>query len=79
MKSQIGRWGNSLAFRLPKHIVKELSLQVNDEVYCHLENGKLIIEPVRAIKEYTLNELLEGVIDKSEEVSWGKLEGEEVW
>lgn len=79
MKSQIGRWGNSLAFRIPKHVVDELSLQPSDEVYCHIEDGKLVIEPVRDVDEYTLDQLLDGIIESSEEVSWGKPEGEEVW
>lgn len=79
MKSQIGRWGNSLAFRIPKYVVEELLLQPNDEVYCHIKDGKLVIEPVRDIEQYTLDQLLEEVIEPSEEISWGKPEGNEEW
>lgn len=79
MKSQIGQWGNSLAFRIPKLIADELDLKPNDAVQCSIENGKLVIEPVQNDKEYTLDELLDRIIDKSEEVSWGKPEGKEVW
>ncbi|MBV8886753.1 MAG: AbrB/MazE/SpoVT family DNA-binding domain-containing protein [Chroococcidiopsidaceae cyanobacterium CP_BM_RX_35] len=79
MKSQIDQWGNSLAFRIPKLMVQELHLKPNDAVSCHIENGKLVIEPIREILEYTLDELLARDIDQGEEVSWGKPEGEEAW
>ena len=79
MKSQIDQWGNSLAFRIPKLIVQALDLKPNDAVCCRIEDGKLVIEPVKEDFEYTLGELLARDIDQSEEVSWGKLEGEEVW
>lgn len=32
MKMQIGRWGNSLAVRLPKALVERLSLKEGDEI-----------------------------------------------
>ena len=78
VQSHIGQWGNSLAFRIPKLIARELNLQPNDAVSCRVENGKLVIEPVQTPQEYSLDELLEG-FEPSEEVSWGKPEGNEVW
>lgn len=79
IKSQIGRWGNSLAFRIPKHISDELNLQDKDLVICTIEKGKLLIEPSYAQKEYLLDDLLSETIEMSEEVSWGKPEGNETW
>jgi len=73
----IGRWGNSLAFRIPKHISDQLNLNEKDSVLCDVENGRLIIEPIR--KEYTLDGLLAELVEPGEEVSWGKPAGEEVW
>ena len=32
MKIQIGRWGNSLAVRLPKRLVERLNLKEGDEI-----------------------------------------------
>ncbi len=32
MKMQIGRWGNSLAVRLPKALVERLKLKEGDEI-----------------------------------------------
>jgi len=44
-----------------------------------IEDGKLILKPVRPVKKYTLEELLSKVKEPGEEISWGKPEGEEVW
>jgi antitoxin MazE len=79
MKSQIGRWGNSLAVRIPKYIADQLSLSVNDEVDCRLEKGQLIVEPVQKFPKYTLSELLSQELEPEPEIDWGKPAGEEEW
>jgi antitoxin MazE len=76
---QIGKWGNSLGIRLPKHISEALHLKPKDRVSCAIENGKLILKPVGPVRKYTLKELLAKVEEPSEEISWGKPEGEEIW
>ena len=76
---QIGKWGNSLGIRLPKHISKILHLRAKDKISCAVENGKLVLKPVRRVKKYTLKELLAKVEEPREEISWGKPEGEEIW
>jgi antitoxin MazE len=80
MKSQIGQWGNSLAIRIPKYVVETLDLKPNDAVECTVENGRLVVQPIQALPELTLAELLAGVVDSPEpEVDWGRPMGEEVW
>lgn len=79
MELQIGKWGNSLGIRLPKHVLEALHLGAKDRVSCAVEDGKLILKPVSHQKKYTLEELLAKVQEPSEEVSWGKPEGEELW
>jgi len=76
---QIGKWGNSLGIRLPKHIYEALHLRSKDNVSCAIVNGKLVLKPVRMVKKYTLKELLAKAEEPSKEISWGKPEGEEVW
>ena len=76
---QIGKWGNSLGIRLPKHISEALQLRPKDKVSCNIEDGKLVLKPVRVVKKYTLEDLLARVEEPGEEVSWGKPEGGEVW
>ena len=75
---QVGKWGNSLGIRLPRHIANLLNLNVKDRINCSIEDGKLVLEPVRRHK-YTLEELLAGVEEVGEEVSWGKAKGKEAW
>ncbi|MCY7336205.1 MAG: AbrB/MazE/SpoVT family DNA-binding domain-containing protein [Chamaesiphon sp.] len=79
MKSQIGRWGNSLAIRIPKYIADELALGVNDEVDCRLEKGQLIVEPVQKMPKYTLAELLSQELELEPELDWGRPSGAEEW
>jgi antitoxin MazE len=76
---KIGKWGNSLGIRLPKHISEALHLKPKDKVSCAIENGKLVLKPLRSDKKYTLKKLLAKVEEPSEEISWGKPEGEEIW
>ena len=79
MELQIGKWGNSLGIRLPKHVLEALHLGVKDRVSCSLEDGKLVLKPLPHKKKYTLGELLAQVEEQSDEISWGKPEGGEVW
>ncbi|MBO1349585.1 MAG: AbrB/MazE/SpoVT family DNA-binding domain-containing protein [Hormoscilla sp. GUM202] len=79
-QTQIDKWGNSLALRIPKHISDRLGLKVNDTMICRVENSKLVLYPRSHSPEYSLDELLAGEIeDGGEEIYWGKPEGEEVW
>jgi antitoxin MazE len=79
MKTQIGRWGNSLAIRIPKYIAEELALTVNGEVDCHLENGALIVKPIDRLGKYTLQQLLTEELEAEPEIDWGEAVGEEEW
>ncbi|MFM7788641.1 MAG: AbrB/MazE/SpoVT family DNA-binding domain-containing protein [Microcystis panniformis] len=63
MKSQIRRWGNSLAIRIPKYAVEALNLNPKDVVECSVENGKLVIELIQALPELSLEELLAEVVE----------------
>jgi antitoxin MazE len=79
MKTQIGRWGNSLGIRIPKYIAEELALAVNGEVECRLENGAMIVSPVNSYGKYTLEQLLAQELEADPEVDWGQAMGEEEW
>ncbi|MGF1603336.1 MAG: AbrB/MazE/SpoVT family DNA-binding domain-containing protein [Thermosynechococcaceae cyanobacterium] len=80
MKSQVGQWGNSLAVRIPKSMVKALALKANDALEFSVEDGKLILAPVQALPELSLETLLAEVTEGFEpEVEWGPSMGNEVW
>ena len=80
MKLQVGRWGNSLAIRIPKYVVEALNLNSDDVVECSVESGKLVVEPIHTLPELSLEELLAQAVEPSgPEVDWGQPMGEEVW
>lgn len=58
MQSQIWKWGNSLAFRIPRRAVLELGLQSEQIVVVEVEDGKLVIAPTKVTNKYTLEEFL---------------------
>lgn len=79
MKAQIGKWGNSLAVRLPKYVIEELKLEVADKIDCRIESGRVVIELLKDDDDLTLEELLAMHLEKEEEVDWGEAQGEELW
>ena len=68
MKLQIGKWGNSLGIRLPKHILAFFHLSEKDNVQCSIEDGKIVLEPVASSKKYALKDLLDQVKEPGQEV-----------
>lgn len=54
----IKKWGNSLAVRVPAVIAKTINLELDQKVIVEAKDGQIIITPVQAKKEYTLEELL---------------------
>ncbi len=76
---QLGKWGNSLGVRIPKHISDILQLKPKDKLSCTIEDDRLILKPIRLVQKYSLKSLLTRVEEPDEEISWGKPEGEEIW
>ena len=58
MTATISNWGNSQAIRLPKNIIKSMSLAIGDKVDILIENHKIIIEPIKKKKEFDINILV---------------------
>ncbi len=80
MTTQIKKWGNSLAIRLPKKTVDFLGLKENSIVGFDYDKKQIVIKPKKE-KEYTLDELLDKVTPKNihEEIDFGGPVGKEVW
>jgi len=72
----IGKWGNSLAVRLPKDILDLAHLHLKDSVVISVRKGAIIIEPKE--RKPTLSELLEDY-EPSEVADWGEPKGKEIW
>lgn len=78
MKTQVGRWGNSLALRIPQAFLRELQIEDGETVEMSLSDGKLVIRPVRQL---SLERLVAGITPENRhaETDWGEAEGAETW
>ncbi len=79
MYTTIRRWGNSQAVRIPKAILEKSSLKENDKVEIKVQDGNLIITPVK--KRLTLKERIAEYHDDFNCSEWdtGKPTGKEVF
>jgi antitoxin MazE len=80
MQTKIQKWGNSLALRIPKSFALNVNIKQNELVDLSIDKGKIIITPI-AQKEYSLEELLEGVSENNlhSEFDTGAPAGKEIW
>jgi antitoxin MazE len=80
MQSQIQKWGNSLALRIPKAFAKEAKIEQGIDVEVKLVEGSIIITPIKPNK-YKLEELLSQITKDNvhEEINTGEAVGKEVW
>ncbi len=79
MDTQINRWGNSLAVRIPRAYARKTGLDVGTPIVLSVQGGRLIITP--RTPHYELQELLDGVDEENlpVEVDWGPPVGREIW
>ncbi len=51
--THIKKWGNSLAIRFPQSLLAQLNLKEDGEVEIKIEEGRLILSPVRKAEIYS--------------------------
>ena len=80
MQTQIKKWGNSLALRIPKLLAEQLDIKTDTEVEIAVEDGQMVIKPLSE-PALTLEELLAQITDENlhEEVETGTAVGGEAW
>ena len=80
METTIKKWGNSLAVRLPQHVVKKLALREGTRVDVREQKKSVIIFPAPKAR-LTLKERVELITPENshEEIDWGRPQGKEVW
>ena len=80
MQTQIKKWGNSLALRIPKLLAEQLDIKTDSEVEIAVEDGQMVIKPLPE-PTLTLEELLAQLTDENlhEEVETGTAVGGEAW
>lgn len=79
METQVKRWGNSLALRIPRPLAAEVGLEENSPVELSLVGGRLVIAPL--VETLSLEGLLAQVRDDNlhREVDTGSVMGDEAW
>ena len=79
MEVRIRKWGNSLAMRLPKPLLKDAHLEEGSVLDVAVSKGKLVAKPVAP--RYRLEDLLRQVNRKNlhGEVDTGAPQGLEIW
>ena len=79
MQTSIAKWGNSLALRLPRHVVEGANLREGATVQIEIQGDTLVVTPTR--KRFRLSELLADMKPKHQhkETDWGPKRGEEEW
>jgi antitoxin MazE len=80
MKTQIQKWGNSLAVRIPKAFANHLGLDQDSTIELALEDGCLVLKPT-ALPKYELSRLLSKVTEDNRhgEYDFGGPTGAEQW
>ena len=77
-KSQMAKWGNSLAIRIPKSVAADAGLREGDPVDVAAIKGRVIVK--RARKVPTLHELVAKITPENihKETDWGPPVGKEI-
>jgi antitoxin MazE len=78
--TQIAKWGNSLAVRIPRAIVREARLAEGDRLSIDLAgDGSVVLRPGH--RKYSLDELVAGIKpgNRHRETDWGTQQGKERW
>ncbi|MCJ7788940.1 MAG: AbrB/MazE/SpoVT family DNA-binding domain-containing protein [Candidatus Atribacteria bacterium] len=80
MQTQIKKWGNSLALRIPKLLALGANLKQNKLVELSIDKDSIIITPIGE-KEYSLEKLLKSVTKSNlhGEFNTGAPVGKEIW
>ncbi|MEA4963437.1 AbrB/MazE/SpoVT family DNA-binding domain-containing protein [Lutispora sp.] len=85
MNTNLSKWGNSAAIRIPKAILDELKIDSNNfeniSFDIDVEEGKLILKKKQEKTKFELlAEKSKGEkINPKEEIDWGNPIGKEVW
>ena len=72
MQTQVKAWGNSQGIRLPKDILQEANVEINDMLEVKVSDGMIML--VKTFRHQKLEERAE-----NGEYEWDKPEGREVW
>lgn len=82
MNVNVGKWGNSLAIRIPGAVAKDLGIEDGSRLDLQLDEGSLVLKPLReAAKSKSLRELVSKITNENRHapIDWGAPAGREEW
>ena len=79
METKLGRWGNSLALRIPSAFAREARLAEGALVELTVAEGRLVVKPIQ--HKYSLEQLAAAITPENRhlETDWGDPVGNEIW
>jgi antitoxin MazE len=78
VRTQLVKWGNSKALRIPKSVIEQAHLQEGDQLKIRVAEGCIIIQPLTP--KLTLDSLVAGITPENryQDQNWGRPVGKEV-
>jgi antitoxin MazE len=80
MQAQVKAWGNSQGIRLPKDVLQEAGVAIDDVLDVRVSNGAIML--MKQFRHKTLEERaaeFDGRLDLDGEFDWGEPVGREIW
>ena len=80
MQTQVKAWGNSQGIRIPREVLQEADVAVNDVLNITVSNGVIML--AKPLRHKTLEERAAefgGKLDLDGEFNWREPEGREIW
>ena len=80
MQTQVKTWGNSQGIRIPREVLQDAGISLNEVLDIKVKNGVIILE--KTFKHKTLEERASefgGNLNLDGEFDWGEPVGREVW
>ena len=80
MRTQINKWGNSMAVRIPRAVAQAAKLRTGDHVEM-AAGGPGVIKMRKKTGKQNLKGLIRGITAENlhAEIDWGAPEGKELW
>ena len=83
MQGRVSRWGKGLGIKIPNEIACRVGLTDGTRVEIGVQQGDLVIRPVKPRLRYSLEELVAGVTPQhahasSATIDWGPDRGREI-
>ena len=79
MESQIVKWGNSQGIRLPRKMMEEAGMRLEDRVEITADRGRIVVQ--KSFRHRTLEERAAengGKLGPYQEFDWGEPQGREM-